>query len=72
MSTWRCCLSCHHLLLSRVVYYFDAVAAVVAVLYGSLSGNASVVEHGLRAIANLAEDSDENRWTFGTTGGCEG
>ena len=48
------------------------VAVVVAVLQGPLSGDAGVAEHGLRAIANLAEGSKDNKQLFGAAGGCEG
>ena len=48
------------------------VAVVVAVLQGPLSGNAGVAEHGLRAIANLAEGSKDNKQLFGAAGGCKG
>ena len=47
------------------------VTVIVAILRGPLSGSASVVEQGLRAIQNLAIN-DENRRLLGAAGACKG
>ena len=44
---------------------------LMAMLRVELSGNAGLVEHGLRALGNLAM-RDDSRRLLGVTGACEG
>ena len=53
-----------------VNYCLIHFAVYVAFLW--LCGSEGVVEHGLWAIGNLADSSDENRTLLGTAGACEG